>query len=345
MHIILWILYPSLGLSQTVSIQNGLGEYGFGWMFGRNGACYVVMPKHVAGPFPRVTVSTSAPVESASATVVAPFWNGIDLALGIARGGLLDRCTSTLDDLEETGAGLNAMHGELVRLSPSGEMTRNRIRFADRDYLSFTGYLDSGQASIAQGTSGAFVFADGRPIGMAITSDDPARGLFMRSGEILIHVHRFLDEQGGAYLPAPPSAEEGENHSNGNALPLRFIEASVPAINPQFAPENMVEEGRFIFGTQRVMRFVFGFDEPTAVSRIVMQSTTTENQTKPKDVILRWSVDSKREHFRELQRGEMGPDGVFDSGQMAGRNIRYLEIIALNTWGDGDVVIDQVTAY
>ena len=167
----------------------------------------------------------------------------------------------------------------------------------------------------------------------------------MRSGEILIHVHRFLDEQGGAYLPAPPSAEEGENHSNGNALPLRFIEASVPAINPQFAPENMVEEGRFIFGTQRVMRFVFGFDEPTAVSRIVMQSTTTENQTKPKDVILRWSVDSKREHFRELQRGEMGPDGVFDSGQMAGRNIRYLEIIALNTWGDGDVVIDQVTAY
>ncbi|KEQ08502.1 hypothetical protein GV67_15310 [Pseudorhizobium pelagicum] len=107
----------------------------------------------------------------------------------------------------------------------------------------------------------------------------------------------------------------------------------------------MVEEGRFIFGTQRVMRFVFGFDEPTAVSRIVMQSTTTENQTKPKDVILRWSVDSKREHFRELQRGEMGPDGVFDSGQMAGRNIRYLEIIALNTWGDGDVVIDQVTAY
>ena len=345
MPIVLLILYPSAVLSQTVSVQNGLGEYGFGWMFGRNGSCYVVMPRHVSGPFPRVTITTAAPVENTSATVVAPFWEGIDLALGVARGNILERCTATLDELMETRAGLSAAQGDLLRLSPSGEVTRSKLRFTDRNYLSFTGYLNSDETSIAQGTSGAFVFVDGRPIGMAISSDDPARGLFMRSGEIFIHVSRFLDEQGGAYIPAAQSTGEEASQLTEEALPLRFVESSVAATNPRFAPENMVGAGQFVFKPQRVMRFVFGFDEPTAVSRIVLKSTNSETQTNPKDIILRWSVDSKGERFRELRRGQMGPDGVFDTGDMAKRNIRYLEVIALNTWGGGDVVIDEVTAH
>ena len=107
----------------------------------------------------------------------------------------------------------------------------------------------------------------------------------------------------------------------------------------------MVEDGPFVFKPQRIMRFTFGFDKPTSVSRIMLRSTRDEAQTTPKEIILRWSIDKKGERFRELKRGEMGPDGIFDTGQMAGRNIHYLEIIALNTLGDGDVVIDDVSAY
>ena len=91
--------HASAAGAQTVSIQNGLGEHGFGWMFEHGGACHLVMPKHVAGPFPCVTVTTAAPVESASAKMIAPFWDSIDLAVGVVRGGLGERCTGALDDL------------------------------------------------------------------------------------------------------------------------------------------------------------------------------------------------------------------------------------------------------
>lgn len=313
-------------------------------MFGRGGSCYIVMPKHVAGPFPRVTISTAAPVETSTATVIAPFWQGIDLALGVARGALLDRCTGNLGDLTETSAVLNATAGDLLRLTPNGEETRNRVRIGDRNYLTFTGTLETSGTDIAQGTSGAFAFADGRPLGMAISSDGPTRAAFMRSGEILIHVRRFLEEQGGAYAPSAEVAAKTESTVPG-ALPLQYVRSSAPPLNPRFAPENMVGTGQFVFSPQRRMSFVFGFDDITAVSRVMIRSTASASQTTPKNIIVRWSLDPEGRRFGSWHRGEMGPDGVFDSGQMAARNLRYVEIIVLNTWSAGEVVIDAVTAY
>ncbi len=338
------VLYPTNGVAQTVSVQNGLGEYGFGWMFGRGGACYVVMPKHVAGPFPRVTVSTAAPVDSATATVISPFWDGIDLSVGVARGALVDRCDAQIDDLTETRAAAAAYRADLLRLTPNGELQRRALTLSERSYLTFTGTLSDGNDDIAQGTSGAFAFVNDKPIGMAITSDDPARARFMRAGEILVHLRRFLDEQSGVYLPADDPANQTEL-AEPDALPLRYIRSAMPPINPMFAPENLVADGQFIFAPQRRMSFTVGFDEIRPVSRLVIRATPSATQTSPKGLIVQWSTDKDGQRFREWTRAEMGPDGVYDTGPMAPRNLRFLKVIMLDNWGSGDVVIDSITAF
>ena len=38
----------------------------------------------------------------------------------------------------------------------------------------------------------------------------------------------------------------------------------------------------------------------------------------------------------------MPPDGLFDSGQRAPRNTRWIKITVLSTWADGPVAIDKV---
>lgn len=342
--LMLFVSYPHATKAQSVSIQNGLGEFGFGWMFGRSGTCYIIMPRHVAGPFPRVTVSTEAPVENATATVIAPFWPGIDLALGVARGPIGDRCSSELDTLAETRLTASAHQADLLRLTPTGEVTRSSLKLADRTYLTFTGTLQTDDAAIGQGTSGAFAYVDGRPIGMAITSDDHSRALFIRSGEILIHIKRYLDEQGGAFLASPEPEPAGQDE-DVNALPLRVLESAIRPINPQFAPENLVGPGHFVFSPQRRMQVIVGFDEITPVSRLVIRSSPQPGQTSPKSILLNWSLEGEGAGFRSWLRGEMGADGVFDTGLVAQRNLWRLEVIMLDAWGSGDITLDEIVAY
>lgn len=316
-------------------------------MFNRHNICYIVMPKHVAGPFPRVTTLTAAPVVSTTATVIAPFWPEIDLAIGVARGDISDRCTAKLSDLEEQASGLSASKADLLRLSPSGEVSRQHIKLKDRTYLEFTGTLSDGSSGISQGTSGAFAFVKGRPIGMAIKSDDPTRARFIRSGEILVHLRRFLEEQGGAYQTVSDAGVKKSPSNTGvkDALPLRFVRSSVPPINPMLAPENVVKEGQFVFSPARKMSIVFGFDRVVQLSRFTAIANATNTQTAPKSVLLRTSVDPHGERFLRWIRLEMGPDGVLDTGKLQPRNARYIELLVLDTWGSGDIVLDFVAAH
>ena len=305
------------------------------------------MPKHVAGPFPAVTVFTSAPVQHTTATVIAPFWPEIDLALGVARGGIVERCTAKIDDLLVRKSDLAHHTADLLRLSPNGEIIRKQIEVRDKTYLEFTGRIADGSSEIGQGTSGAFAFVKGRPIGMAITSDDPNHARFIRAGEILIHIRRFLDERGGAYSPATidETAEHQSEPGLSDALPLRFISSTVAPINPMHAPENLVSEGRFIFENSSLMSLVFGFEKTRQVSRVLAVGQPSSQKTIPKTVLFRTSVDPGGQRFSTWVRAEMGPDGVLDTGAMQPRNMLFLELRILDTWGSGDVVLNSVTAF
>lgn len=327
--------------SQTVRIQNGLGEFGQGWMFRHAGNCYAALPEHVAGPLPKVTLMTSAPVESDQATVVKPFWPGIDLAVAILdRGPLFERCIAELTDLEPSTAARAAGRAHLLRLSPLGEEERVPIRVLDRDYLSFAGELVGDGDVIMQGTSGSFAFADGKPIGMAVTSDDPSRASFMRSEEIALNLGRYLSEQGRAF--APTAASHKSLPSDG--LAIRDLRSSVAAVLPQYGVDNLLGVGAWVAEPNGRVELVFRVGErsATSVQRVMMTAPSEGAYAVPKAISIFIDASPSGSSFRFWTQGEMRPDGVFDTGPLAGRNARWVKVVIGSAWSSGAIALDRI---
>lgn len=341
--------YYTNAQAQTVSVLNGDGEHGHGFMFAHFGNCYVALPRHVAGRdfFPRINLSTAAPVVNGTATVFRPFWEGVDLALAVASEALADRCTASLDDLDPSQRARAAGSGQLLRLLPDGSEDRVQIDIEDRGYLIFTGRVaPSDPSEIAQGTSGAFVFAFGEPIGMAITSDDTRRATFMRSEEIHMNIGRYLSRSGAAPTgPGAPSATIDDEPSR-EGLPLAVVSSSVPSVNPSQAPENMLGDGLFVFEQARQMVFDFRFEPDTVrpLSRLKVIAPTDGRYALPKTILIQVSSEAEGERFRALLRRQAGPDGVFDTGEIAPRFVRRIRLIVLDTWSAGLVAIERVVA-
>lgn len=329
-------------------VQNGLGEKGFGWMFSHGGQCYAVLPRHVAGPLPRVTVNTAAPVASGTGTVLTPFWDGIDLALLVVRGEATQSCSGRLDSLRPDTAARRSVSANLLRLLASGEEERVPLRIENRNYLTFDGVVATSGAEVAQGTSGAFAFVGDQPVGMAITSTATGRATFIRVEEIHMHIGRYLAEQGGAYAaPTTVSVQQQAEASIAvGAVTLQLEGTSMPPINPAFAPENLLEDGLFVFDQTRTMRMSFSMADNgvSTIRQLQLISPASDEYATPKTILVQYSVDSEGLSFREWMRGQMAPDGVFDSGMLAPRNMRRIAITILDTWSDGPVAIDQVVA-
>lgn len=332
--------------AQSVRIQNGLGEWGFGWMFRHSGACHVAMPRHVARPddapfaFPKVTVWSAAPVASDGATVSDPFWEGLDLATAVIDAGPLDdRCTATLADLAPTEAARRAERAVLVRLTATGEERRVPIRVLDRGYLEFTGELLGDGAAIAQGTSGAFAFAGDRPIGMAVTSDDAGRARFVRSEEIALNLGRFLAERGHVFSRADPTAIPVA----GEGLPVRSVEASAAPLLPQHGAENMLGEGLFVARPAGPLVITLRLDgeDAFAVRRIQMTSPA-EGHAVPRNVAIHLDAGAEGRRFRIWTQVQMRPDGTLDTGPLAARNARWVRLVVRDAWSEGPVAIDRV---
>ncbi|WP_258028292.1 hypothetical protein [Cereibacter sphaeroides] len=338
-------VYPALAHSQTVSVRNGEGEHGFGWMFGYEGRCYVLMPKHVAGLYPKVSIMTSAPVVTSSATTIAPFWPEIDLAVGVGGSALDSRCPARLDDLEETPQSLNAAMGYLHRLTPAGEEERTALRIGNRNYLTFDAELAGGQNTIAQGTSGAFLFVDGKPLGMAVTSNDTSRANVHSIGRDTDPCPA-LSQRAGGCLCATGAGRARHAGAGGLKELCRLSSRPRPCRRSIRALRRKTcwGGGQFVFSPAARMSFVLRLEETAPVSRVVLRSTPSEGRTMPKRIILNWSLEADGRNFREWTRGEMGRDGVFDTGLLAPRNIRALQVIVLNAWSSGDIAIDSVVA-
>lgn len=343
----LWVCaacYCVPALAQTVSVLNGLGERGFGYMFEEGGICYAAMPRHVAGTFPHVTLSTAAPVVTGTGIVQDPFWPGIDLVVVVVREGLAERCTGTLDDFRPSPSARTAAEAQLMRLDPAGGEDRATVQIVDRDYLSLTGRLTGPDADIAQGTSGAFAFAQGEPIGMAIQSDDPGRAYFMRSEEIALNIGRFMTERSGGFVDAPvPGAVAS---AAGPGLSLVLFSSSAAPVNPAFAPENMLGDGMFVFDptTSAVLDFRFEPEGTRPIGRVRITSPTDQGYALPKSILVQIAPNADSGRYLPLYRGQMGPDGLFDTGPMSARNAQRLRLIVLDAWSDGPIAIDTVRA-
>ncbi len=312
-------------------------------MFNHAGNCYVALPAHVAGPLPKVTVATAAPVVSDQATVQKPFWEGVDLAVAVMdRGALSERCTASLSDLEPTRRTRGAAEALLLRITPLGEEERLPVRVLERGYLSFTGEIADGGDVIGQGTSGAFAFSGARPIGMAITSDDPSRALFMRAEEIAINLGRYLSDQGNAFRVAQPAANVPIRASEG--LPIRQVIANSPPTLPQFAPENLLGDGFYVTRPSGMIEITLrlGGAGPNAVHRVRL-TAPTEGYAIPRAIAVYLDAGEDGDRFRFWTQGQMTPDGAFDTGPLAPRNARWVRLVLRSAWSEGDVGLDSLT--
>lgn len=325
--------------AQTIAIRNGKGEQGHGWMFRNRSVCYAVLPRHVAGTRPRITATTAAPVESGTGDVLLPFWDGIDLAIAVLRGGIEARCTAELTDLKPTVTARNAPTAQLYRLTPGGEEERIALRITSRTYLLLEGEVTDGR-EVFQGTSGAFAFSSGRPIGMAITTDDPSHVDLMRSEEIAMNVERFLSERG-----APLSVSEAAVSTEVDGLYLEIARVSVPPVSPNGAPENVLtDEGAYVFPPVRnaeILLRVVG-DAPLPVADLRITATPERGLSVPRRFVATTSDHAEPRDFRRWIVDEVPPDGRYTSEPRAVRLARWVRIVIASTWGEGDIRVERI---
>lgn len=341
------LLSANLAVAQTVSIENEAGEFGHGFMFDHRGTCYVVLPDHVAGESFFLTVRTAAPVANGSASVIRPFWPGVDLALAVARGGVADRCVETLDRLTAIPSGASrAVRAQLEQLTPAGEIDRAPLVVEDRQYLTFTGVLTETGARLGQGTSGAFAFVGENPIGMAITSDGETRADFMRIEEIAMNVERYLSEHGTTFAataePALPNTMTA-----AEALPLLLERASTAPTNPAFAAENILGDGLYVFeavGRPEIVLRI-GSDEAVGLSRVLLTAPTDAGFGFPRDVKIEFSPFPDGRRWFDFGTFQVAADGVLDTGSLQPRNARMVRIFVRSGWGSSPLAIGSVALF
>lgn len=314
-------------------------------MFLDGGACYLILPRHLAEPLGRMQIRTAAPVVETTAFGRTPFWPGIDLAVATVDETLRPRCTGSLDDLDLPDALLDVRAAQLERLSGAGEIERTALTIGNRTYLTFNGVVAEGE-SVAKGTSGAFAFASSRPIGMAVTSDGDRRATFIRSGEIRINVARWLQEHG-----RPFSARETADRLtefDDTDLPLRFETASSPPVEPGYVGENLTQaDGIYVTqpegGISLLFRLGDGADA-VPLSQVIIEAPPGAGFAVPRDLMIEFSARDDGQSMRIFDRGQMGLEGEFVSDRRAPRNARWLRIRILSAWDPGPVAIGRVRA-
>ncbi|MEI4263600.1 hypothetical protein [Roseovarius sp. D0-M9] len=324
--------------AQTVAIENGEGEVGHGFMFRYAGTCYVAMPRHVRGIFPKIRLSTAAPVVTGTADAYAPFWDGLDLAVAVARGDVAARCTASLQKV----AGISpARHtADLEYLLPKGEIARLQVRIADIGYLFIETDVDQG--TVPEGMSGAFLFQDDRPVGMAIQSDSANHVRFIRIEEVAMNLNRWLSDRGAVF--ARDAEPEPVHQATGFEVALE--EVGVLPVDANSGPENLLrEEGTFVFQPEEIveMEFQVPGDSPADLARVRIRADPEGDYAMPLSVRIAVS-GSDTGRLRTFWSGRMGSDGILDTGPRAiGTRVRRIVVSIYSADAPGPVGIQQIT--
>ncbi|MCZ0814212.1 hypothetical protein N5A93_18490 [Roseovarius sp. EGI FJ00037] len=306
-------------------------------MFQYAGACYVAMPRHVRGMFPTIRLSTAAPVVAGTADAYLPFWDGLDLAVAVARGELAARCSERLENLR--GVSPARRSADLEYLLPKGEVARLRVRVADIRYLFIETEVEQG--SIPEGMSGAFLFQNDRPVGMAVQSDSSSHVRFIRIEEIVMNLNRWLGDRGAVF--AREAEPQPVRQSSGFEVILE--EPGVLPLDASTGPENLLrDEGDFVFSPGGVVELKFRVPGNSAadLSRITMRADPEAEYAMPLRV--RISVaGSSNGRLRTFWSGQMGADGILDTGPRAiGTRARRIVVSIYSATAEGPVGIRKI---
>lgn len=338
------ILAQTLGFclaafAESVTIDNGT-ERGQGLIFREGGVCYVIMPRHVAGDQRKVTLYSAAPVVHSGATVETPFWPGMDLAIGVARGAIEQRCTMPLSALNtevqpETGARL-----QLMRLRQSGEPERLDMIVTKSDYLTLDAQLIDSNSDLFKGTSGSFLFDADRPVGMVIEALSGTEARFIRIEEIYQNVARRVARRAGyaeAQIPEITLIEP-------NTLPFEVVEASLPPASPEFAEENLTGPGSYVFTLTKANRIALRAAEGKVVTLSGLRITADAEGLAglPRDIQVDVSTSPDGARTRSVYSGQMPPDGILDVA-IASTRVLWVFITIRSGWDRPEIGIDTVS--
>lgn len=326
--------------AQTVSVQSN-DHRGHGFLFRYLGTCHVVMPKHVANGQRRVRVFSSAPVENSGSVVDAPFWTGLDIAVGTIRGPLEERCTFALDDLLPDREANDGAVLELLRIRESGEIERLPMVVTKGEYLTFEAETRSSDANIFKGTSGAFVFDGDEPLGMAVEALSGSSARFIRSEEIHMNIQRRLGRR--IEPTATGAAESATIEVNPDDLDFKVMWTTLPPLYPDQGEENIGGDGSYVFDLTKPNTIALKLAKESVgpVSRVLIQTSTDSKFALPRDLTVELSPTENGARRLPPRSGIMGADGLLDV-RLSPTLARWIYITVRSGQDTGSVAIDRV---
>lgn len=329
--------------AQTVALRGGGGE-GHGLMIRSGGACYLLTPRHVVGESPAASVRGAAPAATGRAFVERPFWEGMDLAIGVLRGALEARCELGLQALAGETRLERGGAGELVSLRPSGEVERRPMRVSDSGYLTLDAEFTRPGDEVFEGISGSFLFIGARPAGMAVEALDQRSARFIRVEEIHAAAARWIGRRGAVFEAAAPEAPAGLE-AQAPELAVK-PERAAPALSPAFAVGNALKDGpqAYVFAPQGPNRMAFRIEGEAAKSltRAALLTDPEGGHALPRAILI--EVSSREDGGgapRFFASGNMGPDGRFDQ-KRSPVLARWIFVTISSAWSEGPVRLDRI---
>lgn len=242
----LLLLAAATAQAEPVAIKGGLGQ---GIIASHRGHCYLLFPAHVEPVAPIFSLNTAPPQQAGRATVYLRR-SEADIGLALVEGSAAEACTTSLASLPREVSALLAANRTAIleRVNPQGGIERLQMRIertawdaaADSgpsglyQYIFATTDTAAGETGeVFQGTSGAFLYVDGVPVGMAVTSPDAHSVRALRIEEILGPADRWFAtgslagraEAAEAAGPAAPAAGLGFDVTEWSGTPA---EGSLP---------------------------------------------------------------------------------------------------------------------
>lgn len=338
--------FPTLLSAQSVRIS--AQSDGQGYMVKDNGICWVLMPRHLLDEFGFIEVETSpAPSLRGGGEAFADFWDGMDFAIGVVgQAAGTTACTAGLETISQTRmtAG-QVLRGDLRFVEAGGGITQRPMRIVDTlDHKTFVAEFTDPDDRAFQGLSGAFLFSQDLPIGMAIQSPDGAnRMTFIRIEEIAFATRSWLDGRARAVTTA---VEENVAEVEAGQHPLELLEYQTPPLSPATSAENLATgSGAYHFDFTGPTTLVFGVGDGSAVGVSRVRILSRGDGAKPLGVRVMIDPSQDGGNPQRFTRGQMPPTGEYDSGERAERFARRVIITIDSVQGAGPVRIDRVEVY
>ena len=317
-------------------------------MIKENGICWVLMPSHLLDEFGIIEVETSpAPSVRGSGEAYADFWEGMDFAVGyVGQAAGTTACTAGFETVTQTRVTAGqVLRGDLRSVEAGGGITQRPMRIIDTlDHKTFVAEFTDPTDTAFQGLSGAFLFAQGQPIGMAIQSPDGSnRMTFIRIEEIAFATQRWFAGRARAVTNA---TEAPGGTSKEGQLPITLLEYQTPPVSPEVGAENLATgTGAYHFDFSGPTTLVFGVGSGGAEGVSQVRVISEGDGAKPLGLRIMIDPSSNGGNPQRFARGQMSPNGVYDSTERAERFARRIILTIETVQGVGPVRIDRIEVY